>query len=94
MKPYIPSPINTEAVSLNPEIRELIELLAKNTHDIWALQRQQDSWVYGPRRDDSKKTHPCLVPYEDLPESEKVYDRLAAEQLIKALLAMGYRIER
>ena len=92
MSQYIPSPINTENVSLPPEIKELVEMLAKNTHDTWAEQRFKDSWVYGPNRDDKLKTNPCLVAYEELPESEKVYDRSVVEQLIKAMLVMGYQI--
>lgn len=93
-KPYIPMPVDTEHVQLTPELKELIEILARNAHDVWASQRLKDAWVYGPERDDARKTHPCLVAYEDLPESEKVYDRLMAEQLIKTLAAMGYRIVR
>lgn len=93
-KPYIPAPVDTSHVSLTPEMQELIEILAKNAHDVWAVQRLKDGWVYGPERDDERKTHPCLVAYEDLPESEKVYDRLMSEQLIKTLSAMGCRIVR
>lgn len=94
MNQYIPAPINTEDVELSCEMRELIERLAKNTHDVWAAQRFKDLWVYGPNRDDDRKTHPCLVAYEELPESEKVYDRVVAEQMVKAMLAMGYQISR
>lgn len=94
MTRYIPSPVNTENVVLNPELEELIEHLAKNTHEVWAQQRMNDGWIYGPSRDDEKKTHPDLIAYEELPESEKEYDRSIAEQLIKTMLAMGYRITR
>jgi hypothetical protein len=34
------------------------------------------------------------VPYEALPGSKKTYDRNAAMQTLKALIALGYRIER
>jgi len=91
---YEPKPIDTSSVSLTPEILELRELLAENAHDHWALQRMADGWTYGPQRDDSQKRHPCLVPYEDLPESEKEYDRSAAIETLKAIMALGYRIER
>lgn len=94
MEPYNPSPVNTDNIALTEEMKELVEMLAENAHDVWASQRLKDSWVYGPKRDDVKKTHPCLVAYEDLPESEKNYDRLISEQLIKVLLAKGYRIVR
>ena len=94
MKKYEPEPIPTGGVKLSPEIVELTERLAKNAHDIWARQRLADGWVHGPRRDDTAKEHPCLVRYEDLPESEKQYDRNAALETLKAVLALGYRIEK
>jgi len=89
---YRPEPIDTSGITLCQEVRDLTELLARNAHDIWARQRLADGWRFGPRRDDAKKEHPCLVPYEDLPESEKVYDRSAAMETLKAILALGYRI--
>lgn len=91
---YKPEPIDTSKISLNQEILKLTELLARNAHDIWARQRLADGWRFGASRDDSKKEHPCLVPYEQLPESEKEYDRNAAMQTLKAIIALGYRIER
>jgi len=91
---YEPQPIDTSSVSLTPEVLELRELLAENAHDHWALQRMADGWTHGPQRDDDRKRHPCLVPYEELPESEKDYDRNAAIETLKAILALGYRIER
>jgi len=91
---YQPEPLDTSQVTLPSEIIELTEQLAKNAHEIWAQQRLADGWVYGPQRDDTKKEHPCLVPYEELPEAERVYDRNAAMQTLKAILALGYRIAR
>ncbi len=89
---YEPEPINTSKVALPADIQELTEKLAKNAHDLWAKLRLHEGWHYGPKRDDSKKEHPCLVPYEDLPESEKQYDRNAAMDSLKAIIALGYRI--
>jgi hypothetical protein len=90
---YKPQPIDTSAVQLRPEILELTERLAENAHDIWAAQRLADGWTYGRQRDDAQKKHPCLVPYSDLPDSEKQYDRNAALETLKAIIALGYRIE-
>ena len=90
---YQPAPIDISGVTLTTEIEELTELLARNAHELWAQQRLADGWTYGPQRDDSAKKHPCLVPYEVLPESEKEYDRHAALGTLKAILALGYRIE-
>lgn len=89
---YIPKPIDTSGVSLTPEIEELTELLAANAHDHWAKQRMSEGWRFGPNRDDTKKEHPCLIPYEELPDSEKEYDRKSAMETIKSIQALGYRI--
>ena len=91
---YAPRPIDTSHVTLEPEIVELTELLAENAHDHWARQRMAEGWTYGPARDESQKRHPCLVPYTDLPDSEKEYDRSTAMETLKAILALGYRIEK
>jgi hypothetical protein len=89
---YVPEPIDTSGVSLGEEVLELTELLARNAHDIWAQQRMAEGWRYGPRRDDTRKEHPDLVPYEDLSDSEKAYDRNAALETLKVMLSLGYRI--
>ena len=87
-------PIDASGVEIPPELGELIERLARNNHDIWAQERMREGWTLGPARDDAKKRHPMLVPYEDLPESEKSYDRKMAVGVLKAVLAAGYEIRR
>lgn len=91
---YRPRPIDTAGVDWPPELDELLERLAENVHEVWAAQRLAEGWTYGLRRDDARKHNPCLVPFGDLPESEKEYDRQAALQTLKAILGMGYRIHR
>jgi len=91
---YLPKPIPTDSVRLPSEIQELIEVLARNVHEVWAQERLAGGWMFGPTRDDGAKKHPCLVSYEELPESEKEYDRRMALETIKAILALGYRIEK
>jgi hypothetical protein len=91
---YSPNPIPTESVRLPSEIQELIEVLARNVHEVWAQERLAGGWKYGPTRDDVGKKHPCLVSYEELPESEKEYDRRMALETIKAIVALGYHIEK
>ena len=94
MPGYVPNPIDTSGVKLGAELEQLTEKLAKNAHDQWALQRIKDGWVLGDKRDDDKKTHPWLISYEDLSEAEKVYDRTTAMETLKAIVALGFRIER
>jgi class 3 adenylate cyclase/tetratricopeptide (TPR) repeat protein len=90
---YKPGPIDTSLLALTPEITQLSEMLAKNAHDNWAKLRIAEGWHYGPHRDDQQKEHPNLVPYEQLSEWEKQYDRQTAIESIKALLSMGYTIQ-
>ena len=89
---YEPKPIDTTAVTLSPEVLRLTEKLAEHAHDIWAKQRLADGWTHGQQRDDENKFHPCLIPYADLPDSEKQYDRNAALDTLKAIVALGYEI--
>ncbi len=90
---YVPRPINTSHVELTAEILQLTERLAEHAHEVWARQRIADGWTLGPERNDAKKQHPSLVTYDQLSESEKQYDRNASLETIKAILAIGYRIE-
>ena len=91
---YTPKPIDTSDVQLNEDLLELTELIASNVHDVWAEGRIRQGWTYGEQRDDSKKTTPCLVPYGDLPEAEKEYDRNTALETLRLIVKLGYRIER
>jgi hypothetical protein len=91
---YAPKPINTSRVKLGDDLLELSQLLARNNHEVWARQRLSDGWRYGPARDDERKEHPSLVPYEELSESEKLYDLNTVLETLKATVVMGYRIER
>lgn len=90
--PYNPQPPETSHIPLPVGLDVLLEELAARLHDVWARQRLDQGWTYGPVRDDALKTHPDLVPYETLSEEEKEYDRLAAAQTIKTILSLGYRI--
>jgi hypothetical protein len=92
--PYEPKPIDTSRTTLPDDLQGMIELLAENTHDTWASRRIAEGWTWGPERDDETKTHPDLVPYWDLPESEKEYDRNTAAETLKVIISLGYRIVR
>ena len=89
---YTPRPIDTTDIRLPDELVPLLEKIAHNVHEVWAQNRLQDGWRYGEERDDDTKEHPCLVPYEELPESEKDYDRATAEETLKLILKLGFRI--
>ncbi len=89
---YQPLPIYTSATRLPDDLTQLLEALAANAHDVWAAQRLQEGWRYGPVRDDDALRHPCLVPYDQLPEAEKDYDRNLVIETLRAILVLGYEI--
>ena len=76
------------------DMLELTEMIAKNVHDVWAKQRISEGWTYGLTKDSNLKTTPCLVPYEELPENEKDYDRNTALETLKLIQKLGYKIEK
>lgn len=91
---YVPHPIDTSKIELPDELLRLGEYLAKNTHDVWAQQRIGEGWSFGELRDSERKTHPDLIPYEKLPESEKEYDRKTSLETLRVILSLGYRISK
>jgi hypothetical protein len=90
---YQPQPLDTSKITLPAQLVALTEKLAEHIHDVWAATRFAQGWTHGPARDDANKKHPCLIPYADLPESEKTYDRNTALGTLKAILSLGYSIQ-
>ena len=90
MKTYTPKPIDLSDVELTEDLNDLREAIAENAHEIWAENRQAEGWTYGPQRDDQLKQTPDMVPYSQLPEGEKEYDREMAMKTIKLLKKLGY----
>jgi len=91
---YKPEPVDTSDVILSEDLLALTGEIASNVHDVWAVGRISEGWVLGDAKDPEKKTTPLLVPYEELPESEKDYDRNTALETLKLIIKLGYRITR
>lgn len=91
---YYPKLIDLQHISLPSGYEELREAIAENAHDMWARERQSEGWSYGPKRDDAKLETPDMVPYSELPDSERQYDRVMAADTLKLLIALGYKIEK
>ena len=89
-KTYTPHPVDLGDIELTPQLEQLREAIAENTHDVWAASRIQEGWTYGPVRDDKLKKHPDLIPYSELPEGEKQYDRDTAMNTIKLVIKLGF----
>lgn len=91
---YTPQPVDTTDVVLPVELEQLVEEMSKNVHEVWAETRIKQGWTYGEQRNDELKTHPCLVPYEDLPDEEKEYDRNTSIGTLKLIMKLGFKISQ
>ena len=91
---YEPYPIHLDDITLDEDLSELQEAIAENAHEIWAKARTDQGWTYGPERNDQKKETPDMVPYCNLPESEKLYDREMAMQTLKLVKKLGFEIKK
>ena len=89
---YEPSPIGLDDVELSEDLSELQEAIAENAHEIWAKNRRDQGWSYGPERNDQKKETSDMIPYCNLPETEKLYDREMAMQTLKLVKKLGFEI--
>lgn len=91
---YEPQPIDTSDIKLPEELNMLIEQMSQNVREVWAKNRIEQGWTYGEKRSDELKQHPCLIPYEELPEVEKDYDRDTALGTLKLILKLGFKISK
>ena len=89
---YKPQPIDTTDVVLPQELNELAEVIAKNVHEVWAASRIKEGWTFGEERNDAEKKHPCLLPYDELAETEKDYDRNTSQETLKLITKLGFKI--
>ena len=93
-KTYTPQPIDTTGVELPKELEQLVEKMSKNVHEVWAETRIKQGWKYGEQCNDELKTHPCLIPYEELPEEEKEYDHNTSIGTLKLIMKLGFKISQ
>jgi len=89
---YNPQPINVEDINLDANLEDLTEAIAENAHDIWARARMDEGWTYGTVRNDKLKQHPDLIPYSQLSDNEKEYDRLMAMNTLRLVRRLGFDI--
>ena len=91
-KNYVPQPVDTSDVQLPEGLDGLVEVIAENVHEVWAQSRMKQGWAYGEERNDTLKRHPFLIPYEELPEVEKSYDRDTAIETLRLIIKLGFKI--
>lgn len=70
-----------------------LEMLAQLEHERWVAQRRRDGWRSGERDVDRKRT-PHLVPWDELDEEMREWDRRAVRHIPDLLADAGYRIVR
>ena len=91
---HVREPFDQSEPELPPELLERTEILARHVHDTWVRIRKAQGWTIGPQRDDVRKEHPCLVPYDQLPEDEKESDRQTTLATLRGLMTLGFEIRQ
>ncbi|MDJ0949450.1 MAG: RyR domain-containing protein [Alphaproteobacteria bacterium] len=89
---YRPTPIDTSEIELDESLERRLAELARHLHDVWAARRLAEGWRHGTDRNQDQKTHPNLIEFSELPDSEKEYDLQSASETLKAVLALGFEI--
>jgi len=67
------------------KLRENPDLTPENMHENWVKYKKKEDWRYGPLKDFKEKTHPCLRPWDELPEEQRMKDVLFVT-VVRALL--------
>ena len=91
---YKPHPVNLEDIHLDNDIMQLQDVFAENIHEVWAKERKEEGWVYGPVVDAQEKTDPNLLPFDLLPQQEKEHCRILVLESIKLLEKLGWQLTK
>jgi hypothetical protein len=92
--PYLARPIDDSSVKLPEDLDRITDRLAEKAHEIWAAKRLAEGWKLGPKKRRQPRRDPLLVPYAELPESEKQSDKDLVVGTLRAVLALGYCTEK
>src|SRR5664279_876108 len=87
------APAGRSAASIDP-LDPRVERLGKREHERWLRRKVKTGWRYGDPRDDARRLHPCVRPWEELPEDERAKDRLNVVGLPKIVGAAGMTMAR
>jgi hypothetical protein len=77
-KPWENTPAEIQASVLDGVAmkRDNPEVTPRQSHENWLRFKEKQGWIYGPVKDLERKTHPCFLPYDELPLSDRVKDEL------------------
>ncbi|XP_052827801.1 ryanodine receptor isoform X7 [Octopus bimaculoides] len=90
---YVPNPVNTKSITLNPALEAVVSKFAEHYHDCWAVKKVDQAWVYGTEYNEDKKTHPSLKPYHLLTEAEKFKYTEPVRNSLKCTIALGWSLD-
>lgn len=65
--------------------RDNPDVTPEGSHENWFAEKKKAGWAYGPTKDPETKVHPCMVPYDELPEDQKIKDYLFRSIMIALL---------
>ncbi|KAL4105492.1 hypothetical protein PRIC1_003555 [Phytophthora ramorum] len=84
-------PFPVDHVQLSWDVMMLVDLLAENSHEVWATEYAANGWRLGPEFDEVAKTHPSLKPYMLLDEHDKMITREGVTSVLKSCIYLGCR---
>ncbi|RWS22415.1 ryanodine receptor-like protein, partial [Leptotrombidium deliense] len=92
--PYIPNPVNISGINLNNDLLNIIQKFSEHYHDAWAQRKFENGWTFGEPFSYQKKIHPRIKPYHLLTEYERNRYKEPIADIIKSLLALGWKLEQ
>ena len=89
---YLPGDryVKTKQLPKHCGLEDATEDLAEQMHEVWAMEREAEGWLWGPEVSEEKMEKPCLVAYKDLPEDLKEACRCRAREAMRLLIHKGY----
>jgi len=87
-------PISDDCATVEKFSEAEIDRIAEVEHERWVADLMRDGWRYGKDKNIAQRTHPDLVPWEDLNEDVRDIDRWWAQRLPKALEVVNYKVCR
>jgi len=87
------APAGIPAITIDPADPS-VEDLAKSEHQRWYESKIKTGWKYGDPRDDAKKLHPSILPWEEISEGEREKDRMMVREIPDIVAAAGMTLAR
>jgi hypothetical protein len=82
------APAGAPAVSIDPADPR-VEVLAKHEHERWRARKLKTGWQFGEPRDDVRKVHPSMRPWEEISDGEREKDRIMVREIPDIVAAAG-----